>query len=184
MLPRALQNHLLQVRHLTTVLGLWMPQYLGTKPVSVHAGLDSQALQDLRARMRREFFLLLRLFLLLAGSGRRTGQTIEVVVVETVQVIIVVMPASTGAQDALVRIDGRQAIVGVQCRSGVGNSLVTHGVDSSVVSPTDPAWKLLGASVGFEAVDKPPQPGEIIQDFGRQKYWNVSVSSLGPMQSR
>lgn len=28
-LPRALQNHLLQERHLTTLLGLCMPQYLG-----------------------------------------------------------------------------------------------------------------------------------------------------------
>jgi hypothetical protein len=27
-LPRALQNHLLQVRHLTTQAGEWMPQYL------------------------------------------------------------------------------------------------------------------------------------------------------------
>jgi len=25
--PRALQNHLLQVKHLMTQLGLWMPQY-------------------------------------------------------------------------------------------------------------------------------------------------------------
>jgi hypothetical protein len=25
-LPRALQNHLLQARHRTTLLGLWMPQ--------------------------------------------------------------------------------------------------------------------------------------------------------------
>lgn len=68
---------------------------------------------NLRARMRRKLFLLLRLFLLLAVSGRRTGQASEVVVVETVQVIIIVMSASTGTQDALVRIDCRQAIVGV-----------------------------------------------------------------------
>lgn len=27
-LPRAPQNHLLQGKHLTTELGLWMPQYL------------------------------------------------------------------------------------------------------------------------------------------------------------
>jgi hypothetical protein len=27
-LPRALQNHLLQARHLTTLPALWMPQYL------------------------------------------------------------------------------------------------------------------------------------------------------------
>ncbi len=27
-LPRALQNHLLQDKHRTTLLGLWMPQYL------------------------------------------------------------------------------------------------------------------------------------------------------------
>ena len=29
-LVRALQNHLLQARHLTTQLGEWMPQYLQT----------------------------------------------------------------------------------------------------------------------------------------------------------
>lgn len=29
-LPRALQNHLLQARHLTTLPALWMPQYLRT----------------------------------------------------------------------------------------------------------------------------------------------------------
>jgi hypothetical protein len=28
-LPLALQNHLLQARHLTTQLGEWIPQYLG-----------------------------------------------------------------------------------------------------------------------------------------------------------
>ena len=28
--PRALQNHLLQERHLTTQPGEWMPQYLGS----------------------------------------------------------------------------------------------------------------------------------------------------------
>lgn len=33
-LPRALQNHLLQARHLTTLLGLWIPQYLREYTVS------------------------------------------------------------------------------------------------------------------------------------------------------
>lgn len=31
MLPRALQNHLLQARHRTTELGLCIPQYLNEK---------------------------------------------------------------------------------------------------------------------------------------------------------
>lgn len=34
-LPLALQNHLLQARHLTTQLGEWIPQYLGGKSVFV-----------------------------------------------------------------------------------------------------------------------------------------------------
>jgi hypothetical protein len=33
--PRELQNHLLQVRHLTTLLGEWIPQYLVTHKLQV-----------------------------------------------------------------------------------------------------------------------------------------------------
>jgi hypothetical protein len=39
-LPRALQNHLLQARHLATLAGAWMPQYLSG---SVSQGLSHQA---------------------------------------------------------------------------------------------------------------------------------------------
>jgi hypothetical protein len=125
-LPRALQNHLLQARHRTTLLGLWMPQYLSffqymlPRPARV---------MNIRAGMCRQLLLFFWFRGIVCAIDLMAHETLGVVLSQEFRLVIVVLPSSGTlgqAQDTLVRINGRDVITGIDGGCGVRNQVVSH----------------------------------------------------------
>lgn len=92
-LPRALQNHFWQTRHLTTLEGLWMPQYLYQYQHYMPGHRTS--ILNVRASVGWQLNLLLLLLRLLAiyAAKSHTGERLAVVIVDIAFVVVVAAPS-------------------------------------------------------------------------------------------
>lgn len=129
--PRALQNHLLQAKHLTTLLALWIPQYLFKNDDSKRQSQDVLDVHDLRAGVWRQFNLF---FCFASGFSihtvlGHTSHTLQIVVIVNLGLFVVFKPAASGARQvapAEISIKDALIVACVDSRTRVGDEVVSE----------------------------------------------------------